>query len=77
LEMTQRQQGIQLDLDAVNCLVVEDSLAGIAAAKGAGMHTVGVPNTYTPDQLREAGADAVIDGLATLTPDWIQRRFSS
>jgi beta-phosphoglucomutase len=77
LEMTQRQQGTQLDLDAVNCLVVEDSLAGIAAAKGAGMHTVGVPNTYTPDQLREAGADAVIDGLATLTPDWIQRRFSS
>ncbi len=27
------------------------------------------------DQLREAGADAVIDGLATLTPEWIERRF--
>jgi beta-phosphoglucomutase len=76
-ETTIRRQGIQLDLDAVNCLVVEDSLAGIAAAKGAGMYAVGVSNTYIPDQLREAGADAVIDGLATLTPDWIDRRFSS
>jgi beta-phosphoglucomutase len=76
-EMTTRQHGAQHDLDAANCLVVEDSLAGIAAAKGAGMHAVGVPNTYTADQLREAGADAVIDGLATLTTDWIERRFSS
>jgi beta-phosphoglucomutase len=76
-ELTERRQKAPPDLDAVNCLVVEDSLAGIAAAKGAGMQAVGVPNTYTPDQLREAGADAVIDGLANLTPDWIDRRFSS
>jgi beta-phosphoglucomutase len=76
-DMTTRQPGKRLDLDAVNCLVVEDSLAGIAAAKGAGMHAVGVSNTYSPDQLRKAGADAVIDGLATLTLDWIERRFSS
>ena len=24
-----------------------------------------------------AGADAIIDGLATLTPDWIVRRFAT
>ena len=77
LEMITRQSGKGIELDAVNCLVVEDSLAGIAAAKGAGMHAVGVSNTYIPDQLRDAGADAVIDGLATLTPEWIERRFSS
>jgi beta-phosphoglucomutase len=76
-DATTRQHGIPQHLDAVNCLVVEDSLAGIAAAKRAGMHAIGVSNTYIPDQLREAGADAVIDGLATLTPDWIDRRFSS
>jgi beta-phosphoglucomutase len=75
-EMTGRRQNAQRELLAANCLVVEDSLAGIAAARGAGMHTVGVSNTYTAYQLREAGADAVIDGLATLTPDWIERRFS-
>jgi beta-phosphoglucomutase len=68
-------QKTQLDLEAVNCLVVEDSLAGIVSAKGAGMHAVGVPNTYTIDQLRDAGADDVVDGLATFTPDWIEQRF--
>jgi beta-phosphoglucomutase-like phosphatase (HAD superfamily) len=65
------------DLDAAECLVVEDSLAGIVSAKGAGMRTVGVPNTYTALQLREAGADDVVDGLATFTPEWIERRFGS
>lgn len=72
-----RGGGAQLDLAASNCLVVEDSLAGIAAAKRAGMLAVGVPNTYAPDELGQAGADAVIEGLATLTPDWIEQRFPS
>jgi beta-phosphoglucomutase len=70
---TSRQTG-QL-LEAENCLVVEDSLAGIVSAKGAGMHAIGVLNTYTADQLREAGADEVLDGLANFTPEWIERRF--
>jgi beta-phosphoglucomutase len=55
--------------------VIEDSLAGIISAKGAGMRAVGVPNTYTVHQLRDAGADEVVDGLATFTPEWIERRF--
>jgi len=66
-----------LDLAAADCVVVEDSLAGIASAKGAGMRAIGVPNTYTALQLRQAGADEVVDGLATLTPEWIERRFGS
>ena len=57
--------------------MIEDSLAGIISAKGAGMRTVGVSNTYTADQLRDAGADEVVDGLAALTPEWIDRRFAS
>ena len=32
---------------------------------------------YAPDELGQAGADAVIEGLATLTPDWIEQRFPS
>jgi beta-phosphoglucomutase-like phosphatase (HAD superfamily) len=67
----------EIPLDAFHCLVIEDSLAGIAAAKGAGMRAVGVSNTYTAAELRTAGADDVIDGLTTLTTDWIERRFSS
>ena len=64
-------------LVAPACLVVEDSLAGIVSAKGAGMWAVGIPNTYTAKELRQAGADEVVPGLATLTPEWINRRFAS
>jgi beta-phosphoglucomutase len=64
------------DLAATNCLVVEDSLAGIVSAKSAGMWAVGVPNTYTAEQLLEAGADDVVLGLENLTPTWIDRRFA-
>ena len=58
-----------------NCLVVEDSLAGIVSAKSAGMWAVGVPNTYTAEELLAAGADDVIVELRNLTPTWIDRRF--
>lgn len=63
-------------LEAADCLVIEDSLAGIQSAKGAGMRTVGIPNTYSKDQLLAVGADAVISGLAMLTPEWIDRQFT-
>jgi beta-phosphoglucomutase-like phosphatase (HAD superfamily) len=65
--------GAPAELSSAGCLVIEDSLAGIASAKGAGMWAVGVTNTYNADQLRQAGADAVVDELATLTPAWIER----
>ena len=74
-DLTTSHPKTQLNLEAINCLVVEDSLAGIVSAKGAGMQAVGVPNTYTAYQLRDAGADEVVDGLATFTPEWIERRF--
>jgi beta-phosphoglucomutase len=65
-----------MELAPSACLVIEDSLAGISSAKGAGMLAVGVPNTYTPEQLFQAGADDVVPGLANLTPAWINRRFA-
>jgi beta-phosphoglucomutase-like phosphatase (HAD superfamily) len=71
------QRSISTDLVAADCLVIEDSLAGIVSAKGAGMHTVGLPNTYSELELRRAGADEVVDGLAILTPEWITSRFAS
>jgi beta-phosphoglucomutase-like phosphatase (HAD superfamily) len=65
------------DLTAAQCLVVEDSAAGIISAKAAGMQAVAVANTYPPQELLHAGADAVIAGLETLTLEWIKRRFGS
>jgi beta-phosphoglucomutase-like phosphatase (HAD superfamily) len=71
----QSQSQAQANLQAEQCLVVEDSLAGVVSAKGAGMWAVGIAHTYPAEALREAGADAVINGLDTLTPDWIARSF--
>lgn len=65
------------DLLPCECLVIEDSLAGIESAKGAGMWAVGVPNTYEREALLRAGADDVVADLLEFTPDWIAARFSS
>ena len=53
---------------ADECLVIEDSLAGVASAKGAGMWAVGIAQTYEPAELRGAGADAVLAGLDRARP---------
>jgi len=63
-------------LEAHSCLVIEDSLAGIVSAKGAGMWAVGITHTYNAAQLRQSGADAIIGGLETLTPQWIDTQFA-
>jgi beta-phosphoglucomutase len=36
------------------CVALEDSMAGIASARGAGMKVVGVAHSYPADELREA-----------------------
>ncbi len=76
LALAALRSGPSAHLSSRDCLVIEDSMAGIASAKGAGMWAVGVATTYHADQLREAGADAVVGGLAAITPGWIERRFS-
>lgn len=43
------------------CLVIEDSIAGIEAAKAAGMRCAAVTNTYKPERL--AMADMVVKNL--------------
>jgi len=63
------------DLEAAHCLVVEDSLAGIEAAKTAGMWVVAVSNTYGEAELRASGADAVIGSLNELNPEWVSGFF--
>jgi HAD superfamily hydrolase (TIGR01509 family) len=47
--------------------VIEDSLAGVAAAKHAELRCVAVAHSYPAERLRAAGADAVAAKLADLT----------
>jgi HAD superfamily hydrolase (TIGR01509 family) len=66
----------QPTLAADECLVVEDSPAGIESARAAGMRTLGVTNTVTETQLRGAGADVVTHSLFDWTPDAVYHVFS-
>jgi len=54
-------------------LAVEDSPAGLAAAAEAGLVTLGVAHTYTPDRLR--AADAVAPRLEGMTPVRLDRLY--
>jgi len=48
-------------------VVVEDSLGGVASAKGAGLRCVAVAHSYGREELLRAGADEVAEDLASLT----------
>ena len=55
------------------CLVIEDSKAGIRAARAAGMPVLGLATTYPADELREA--DCVMPSLAGVDPEALLRQF--
>ncbi|MEV7807301.1 HAD-IA family hydrolase [Microbispora sp. NPDC088329] len=55
-----------LAVDPAKCVVFEDSLAGIAAARAAGMTCVAVATTHHPDELSHA--DLVIPDMSGI--DW-------
>jgi HAD superfamily hydrolase (TIGR01509 family) len=58
-----------------DCLVIEDSPPGIRAGKSAGLKTLGVTNTVSAQELREAGADSVTKNLDDWMPDSLRRVF--
>ncbi|HIH09735.1 MAG TPA: HAD family phosphatase [Candidatus Diapherotrites archaeon] len=56
-----------------DCLVVEDSINGIAAAKAAGMKCIAVTNTYGRNFLLDA--DLIVDSLADIDEKMIGGLF--
>jgi beta-phosphoglucomutase-like phosphatase (HAD superfamily) len=57
----------QLGVAPANCLVVEDAVVGVQAAKSAGMRCVAVTTTNSPSDL--AAADLVVATLTDLPPE--------
>jgi HAD superfamily hydrolase (TIGR01509 family) len=56
-----------LNVDPSRCVVVEDAVAGVIAAKRAGMRCVAVATSLKAEALMEAGADLVRDAPAFIS----------
>ena len=69
------QQYPNLKAQASECLAIEDTPAGIQAAKRAGMQVVGVANTY-PFHMLQRQASWTIDYLHELELDRVQQVYS-
>ncbi|MBI3033325.1 HAD family phosphatase [Candidatus Woesearchaeota archaeon] len=54
----------QLQLQPEECIVIEDSIAGLTSAKAAGTHTIAVTNSFTASNLSEA--DLVVNNLTEI-----------
>ncbi len=55
------------------CVVFEDSLVGVQAARRAGMRAIGVTTAHTAEELRAAGAETTIadfEGLQWISVAW-------
>jgi sugar-phosphatase len=67
---------VSLGVAPTACLVLEDSAAGVLAAKAATMTVIAVP--VIEDRARpEFGiADLVLSSLEELTPEWLDERFA-
>jgi beta-phosphoglucomutase len=65
----------KLGVEPSRCVVFEDAIAGIQAAKAGGMKAVGVTfvGHHSADALREAGADRIVQSLEEITPAEVQR----
>ncbi|HIK36377.1 MAG: HAD family phosphatase [Geminocystis sp.] len=61
-----------LDIKPQHCLVIEDTLVGIASGKNAGMTVVAVANTY-PLHILQRHANWCVDRLSQIDLDWINQ----
>lgn len=69
------QLNLNLQLQPSNCLAIEDTPAGIQAAKKAGMQVVGIANTY-PFHMMQRQANWAIDCFEDLELERIEQEFS-
>lgn len=65
----------RMPLTPRDCVVIEDSKAGIRSARTAGMRVIGLATTYEAGHLTEA--DLVIPSLRHVTPDALWQSLAS
>lgn len=72
LTLQRLNDSVRPALRADECLVIEDSKAGIRAARAAGMTVLALATTYPAGELREA--DRVLPSLVAVDPGELLRR---
>jgi HAD superfamily hydrolase (TIGR01509 family) len=60
----------ELEVSTENCLVLEDTPAGVTAAKSAGMKVIAIPNAYTAGS-DFSNADMMVGSLRAIDPELI------
>ena len=67
----------KLGVPPSQCVVFEDAIAGIQAAKAGGMKAIGVTfvGHHSAEALRAAGADRLVRSLAELSPAEVEQLF--
>lgn len=70
------QQFPELQLQPCHCLAIEDTFAGIQAAKSAGIRVVGIAHTY-PFHMMQRSSNWAIDYFTDLEMDRIQTIYST
>ena len=65
----------KLGVEPQNCIVFEDAVAGVKAAKSAGMYCVAVANTHPAEKLRES--DLIVDTLEEVSVKDLEKLLKS
>jgi len=61
----------RLGVEPKNCIVIEDAVAGVAAAKRAGMRCLAITNTHPRQSLKQA--DLIVDTLEAVTVNDLEK----
>ena len=61
----------RLGVEAGNCVVIEDAVAGVVAAKRAGMRCLAITNTHPRQSLKQA--DLIVDTLEAVTANDLEK----
>ena len=62
-----RKAAERLGFAPTDCIVVEDAPAGIASGKAAGARVIGIASVFGEMELREKGADWIVEGCADIS----------
>ena len=65
----------KLEVAPAHCLVLEDAVAGVQAAKAGGMKCIAVRSVghHAVDALRRAGADRVVESLEEVSVQTVRQ----